>query len=249
MTGMHIFSSRAEKYARYRWDYAPEALREIHDAAQITPVAVVADIGAGTGILTRHFLATAGRVLAVEPDPAMRQQAALRLGQNPNLVLLAGFAEALPLAAGSVDVLVTAQAHNWFVPALARAEFRRVLKPGGWLAMLRNRMTDARLAEDSGAIFPPETDTGAYMPGLGTPLEYYYEGGAVRSGVFPFETRQTWEQYLGALDSASFAPEEGSPYYPAYVQRARQAFDRLSTAGVLISSAQTELRLGQPKLG
>ncbi len=245
MAGFHIFSSKAEKYARFRWDYTPEALRTIGEGANINPTTLLADVGAGTGILTRHFVDAAGWVWAVEPDPAMRAQAACCLRPAPNLALVAGCAEALPFAAGSLDVLVSAQAANWFVPALARAEFRRVLRPGGWLAMLKNRGTDLRLAEATRGIYPPETDTETSMPGLGTPLEYYYEGGSLRTAQFPFTIRQTWAQFLGALDSASFAPDEGNPHYAAYARRARQAFERLSDDGVLTSTGQTELWLGQ----
>ena len=48
MDSTHVFSTKAEKYARYRWSYAPEAIQTIFDVTGITDASVVADIGAGT---------------------------------------------------------------------------------------------------------------------------------------------------------------------------------------------------------
>jgi ubiquinone/menaquinone biosynthesis C-methylase UbiE len=75
------YSSKAEKYARYRWDYSPLAIQAVFDSAHITRASSIADIGAGTGILTRHFVGRAGRVWAIEPNAEMRQMAEKCIGQ------------------------------------------------------------------------------------------------------------------------------------------------------------------------
>jgi hypothetical protein len=54
-----VYSSKAEKYARYRWEYAPRAVEAIFIFAGLSGDSIVADIGAGSGILTRQFV---GRV-------------------------------------------------------------------------------------------------------------------------------------------------------------------------------------------
>jgi hypothetical protein len=48
------YSSKAEKYAKYRWGYAAQAIQTIFDVTGISSQSCVADIGAGTGILTGH---------------------------------------------------------------------------------------------------------------------------------------------------------------------------------------------------
>jgi 16S rRNA A1518/A1519 N6-dimethyltransferase RsmA/KsgA/DIM1 with predicted DNA glycosylase/AP lyase activity len=79
-----LFSSKAEKYARYRWDYAQQAIHTILDKTQPTSDTLLLDVGAGTGILTRHFTGIAGRVLALEPNPEMRRLAARGMPAVPS---------------------------------------------------------------------------------------------------------------------------------------------------------------------
>ena len=81
MDPTEVFSSKAEKYARYRWGYAPEAIQTIFDRAGITQESTVADIGAGTGILTREFVGRVGQIFAVEPNPEMRAILTRQLGR------------------------------------------------------------------------------------------------------------------------------------------------------------------------
>jgi SAM-dependent methyltransferase len=67
------FSDRAETYAKYRPGYPDDTLRFLE--ALVAPSAAVADIGSGTGILTRELLKSGYDVWAVEPNEAMRTAA------------------------------------------------------------------------------------------------------------------------------------------------------------------------------
>jgi len=133
------FSRRVDDYVRHRPHY-PEAVLEILRAeVGLTPAAVLADIGAGTGISTELFLRHGHRVHAVEPNAEMRAAAEAQLGRWPGFVSVNGTAEATTLPAASVDGIVAAQAFHWFQPEPTRAEFRRILRPGGWVALFWNR--------------------------------------------------------------------------------------------------------------
>jgi ubiquinone/menaquinone biosynthesis C-methylase UbiE len=92
----------------------------------------VLDLGAGTGKLARLLAASGARVVAVEPVAAMR-------ALIPEAVeVVAGSAETIPLRDASVDAVTIAQAFQWFRPQQALAEIRRVLRPGGRLALVAN---------------------------------------------------------------------------------------------------------------
>ncbi len=109
---------------------------ELIEQMPLSPSATVVDVAAGTGKLTRTLAARFARVIAVEPDDAMR-----RLIDGGEAV--AGTAEALPLLDASVDAVFTADAFHWFDGERAVAEFARVLRPGGVVALLWNRTEPA----------------------------------------------------------------------------------------------------------
>ncbi|MFC6010688.1 class I SAM-dependent methyltransferase [Nocardia lasii] len=96
---------------------------------------VVLDLGAGTGKLSGGLLEAGVRVIAVEPDDAMRGEFERRY---PGVTALSGAAEAIPLADGAVDAVVAGQAFHWFDQALAFPEIARVLRPGGVFAAFWN---------------------------------------------------------------------------------------------------------------
>jgi SAM-dependent methyltransferase len=101
----------------------------------VRPGRRVLDLGAGTGMLTRHLLARGAEVIAAEPVAGMRT--VLR-DAHPAALTVAARAEALPLPDGTVDAVTVAQAFHWFDADAALAEMHRVLRPGGLVAVLFN---------------------------------------------------------------------------------------------------------------
>jgi SAM-dependent methyltransferase len=137
------FADVAADYERGRPGYPPGAVA----ALGLDAGARVADVGAGTGKLTRALVAAGLEVVAVEPFAAMR--AAL-----PDVEVLDGTAEALPLAGASVDAVVCGDAFHWFDGARAAPELARVIRPGGVLGLLWN--TAAGEAADDGHAWAGE---------------------------------------------------------------------------------------------
>jgi ubiquinone/menaquinone biosynthesis C-methylase UbiE len=241
-----IFSSKAEKYARYRWDYAPQAIRRIFELAGVGDQSVVVDIGAGTGILTRHFAGKCRLVYAIEPNGPMRALAEQALLEKTGWQALDGRAEATGLAAHSIDLVTVAQALNWFDPLPTREEFRRILKPGGWLAAIRNKGSyGSRLDAALEHVYPAETATTAWMKGQGAPLSFYFGDQDFLQETYTFSQPENWEQFFGSLATASYAPDEGSPLYRRFEQSARAAFDRFNKGGVVVSDVETRLCIGR----
>ncbi|MGM1017587.1 MAG: class I SAM-dependent methyltransferase [Actinomycetota bacterium] len=96
----------------------------------------IADVGAGTGKLTRVLdQAPGAEVVAVDPDPGML--AALR-DAVPGIPTFRGSAERMPLPDASVDAAVLGQAWHWVEPVAASAELGRVVRSGGVLGLIWN---------------------------------------------------------------------------------------------------------------
>jgi len=130
------FGAVADDYERARPWYADEALAWL---AGRLPVGRVLDLAAGTGKLTRQLLALGASVVAVEPDAGMR---ATFERVVPGVEMLAGAAEAIPLADASVDSVFVGQAFHWFRTEAALAEMHRGVRPGGGFGLLWNTWHD-----------------------------------------------------------------------------------------------------------
>lgn len=122
------FGLAAEEYDRSRPRPPREALQWMLTGEEH----VVLDLGAGTGQISRQLRGRADlEVVAVEPDRAMRKVLSRRC---PDVRVLDGTAEHIPLDDGSVDAVLVGSAWHWFDPLLAVPEVARVLRVDGRLA-------------------------------------------------------------------------------------------------------------------
>lgn len=135
------FDGAAALYGQHRPGY-PEALYDTVEelAGRRFAGARVADVGAGTGIGTAPMRARGARVVAVEPGDGM---AAEFRRTRPGIPVVRGDGNRLPLAGDAFDFLTYAQAWHWTDPALSVPEARRVLKPGGALAIWWNDLDES----------------------------------------------------------------------------------------------------------
>ena len=128
------FGAHADAYERARPAWPEEAARWLlPDGGEL-----VAELGAGTGKLTRAVAALGVRVVAVEPDPRM-----LAVLREAGLDGVEGSAEEIPLENGEADGVVAGSSLHWFELEPALREMHRVLKQGGRLGFGWNHR-DAR---------------------------------------------------------------------------------------------------------
>jgi SAM-dependent methyltransferase len=127
------FAGVSETYERGRPDYPPAVAGALAAELGLRPGAIVLDLAAGTGKLTRRLLQAGFDVVAVEPQAELRAILTARVGSER---VREGVAEAIPLPDASVDAVTVASAFHWFDQPVALAEIHRVLRPHGGLAVV-----------------------------------------------------------------------------------------------------------------
>jgi SAM-dependent methyltransferase len=241
------FSSRVEKYARYRPGYPKAVLELLETECGLSEGSVVADVASGTGLLAELFLENGNRVFGVEPNDEMRRAGERRLERHGSFASVTGTAEATTLDGGSVDFVVVGQAFHWFEPASTRAEFARILKPGGWVALLWNdprrdatpflaayeRLIQSYKTEEY-KEFDLEEEVGAFF-GTGG-----YDHRA-------FRHRQTFDLdgLEGRVLSSSYVPDKGEPGYGAMIEELGRIFAVHEEEGRVAIDYETRVYYGR----
>ena len=228
------FSDRADDYAKWRPSYPPEVV----DTMGLAPGALVADIGAGTGISSELFLRRGYRVVAVEPNAAMREKAERALTAYPDFRATTGTAEATGFQDESVDAVFCAQAFHWFDAKRARDEFLRIVKPSSVIGICWNdRRRDGsaflhgleslfmRHSADYRERIHPRTVAAMAS------VERTFAPRRVDVAILPNAQTFDWDGLLGRVRSASYVPLEGCPEHETFFDGLRALFDAESTGG------------------
>ena len=223
------FTSRVEDYVRYRPGYPGDALRD----ARRPGTSRRRFRGGRRGIGHRHPLARppgvgGARVVGIEPNAAMRAAAEKDLAAHPRFESVDASAEATGLPDASADLVVAGQAFHWFDPARARAEFARILRPAGLVALVWNQRRDSpqnreyiemleRFAPDYALVRESERSSEPKMRAFFAPA-------SPRMAVFENEQRLDEAGYIGRLLSSSYAPPAGHPAHAPMLARAAEIF-------------------------
>jgi SAM-dependent methyltransferase len=133
------FDRSARLYERGRPDYPASAVRFVTSTFGLGRGSVIVDLAAGTGKLTRALQVTGAALVAVEPMPGMRRVFRRAV---PNVPVVDGRAEAIPLPDGLADAVFVGQAFHWFRGGPALKEIARVLRPDGVLVLVWNTRDD-----------------------------------------------------------------------------------------------------------
>jgi ubiquinone/menaquinone biosynthesis C-methylase UbiE len=235
------FSSRVDAYREFRPRYPTAVIDLLQRQCSLTPASVIADIGAGTGMLAELFLRQGNSVFAVEPNRAMRAACEELRPQYPKLTCIDGSAEATTLPDHAADFVTVGQALHWFDLSNARAEFVRILQPGGWCAVIYN---ERRIAGDAfhdgyervlNAFGIDYECVRSKYPQQQKLAEFFtaQKGAtaAMQQSSFPNAQEFDLSGLKGRILSSSYIPQLGHPRYPAMLRQVEELFSQCQKDG------------------
>ena len=249
MDNTRRFTDRADYYVKYRPSYPKEAIDFMYGALGFSGRSVIADVGSGTGILTKLLLERGSTVYAVEPNRQMRELAERALGDEPNFYSIDGTAERTGLPDQAVDFIVCAQSFHWFDRDSARREFRRILRSGGIVVLMWNeprKETDEFTGqyEKLGREFGKDYERISHRNWSIDQLRPFFQDGVCHEAEFDNEQNLDFEGFRGRLLSSSYMPLPGDDKYEALMEKARNLFDAFNRDGVVTIRYRTELFYG-----
>lgn len=251
------FEDRVQDYLRSRPGYPRQVLDVLREAMGVPPPTgladfrldwSVADLGAGTGLLSLPFLEAGCAVRGVDPSPSMVEAARRVLARFPGFSVSEGRAEATGLADGSVDLAVAGQAFHWFDPDGVRRELQRILRGPKVVAIVWNRR------RQDGAPFAVAYET--FLKSWGIDYEAVmarYESAEGLRALFgrdfaprllPNHQRLDREGLLSRLRSCSYLPGAGHERFSAMVRAAEGLFEAHAQGGFVTLNYDTAIYAG-----
>lgn len=229
------FSNRVENYIKYRPHYPPEMLDYLIEQKVLNKNSVIADIGSGTGISSELFLRNGNSVYGVEPNNEMREAAERLLAGNENFISINGTAEDTTLKDNSIDLITAGQAFHWFDIKKAKTEFKRIIKPGGYAALIWNiknaRHSPFMMGYESLLLKHGNDYRNLRHENVGVKEFSFLFDNRYKTKFFDNEQVLDYEGFKGRMLSASYIPAENEPGFEEMISDLEVLFNKYQQNG------------------
>ncbi len=240
------FTGRASSYTKGRPPY-PKGILELMRSLGADDQSRIADIGAGTGRLTRMLGELDAFVTAVEPSADMLEECRHTCHELPRVTYMEAPAEETRLERGSVDFITVAQAFHWLDKDRCRTEFQRILKPGGRVLLIWNLMKgDDPFVEAYSNVLQDFTikQTAGNASGDHLKAKREFFGSDIK--LVQMENAHTLdeEELIHHGLSLSYTPSADHPDYQPFVNALGTLFREHCQEGSLTIPYETEVTIG-----
>jgi ubiquinone/menaquinone biosynthesis C-methylase UbiE len=235
------FDDYVDLYDTYRLSYNVDVLRDVVKfiTAIKKPIAI-ADMGSGTGILTRQLLKyNFDKYYAIEPNKLM-QEFSIAKDKKNTITHINALSEKTTIPSSTIDVIFVGTAIHWFEPKKTLKEFKRILKKGGFLVMLSNGYS-GQISEDLSVVHKKYqkqipnsvTKDERYPKGMRYYSNKYYTTISRKNITVPLD------QFIGLELSMSSAPKKSNKIYDKYIYDLTSIYKKYCKSGKLVRTNRT----------
>lgn len=231
------FSDRVDNYIKYRPGYPNEIIDYLKAQDILKADSIIADIGSGTGISSELFLKNGNTAYGVEPNKEMRGAAERLLAGYTIFKSIIGTAEETTLPNTSIDLISAGQAFHWFDIPKAKTEFKRILRPGGFVVLIWNEKQLAsspfmkayeemllKYGTDYAEVKHENIDESMFNS--------FFDHG-FKLNTFPNEQMFDFIGIKGRLLSSSYAPATEHPEYAPLIEELQRIFNKYNENGTI----------------
>ena len=222
------FRRQAATYALWRRDYSDELYDAIAERTGAGTGRLAVDVGCGTGFVTASLIHRGWAAVGADFSGPMLAEARVAAGGTLRLVRARG--ETLPVRDGQASLITCGTSFHWLAPAPALDEFRRVLEPGGWVALFWRYA--ARGEPSDRLVMDVMSEVGVPMPGTFeqfrvhppdpfTGSRFENVSAAVLHPVLSF----TAEEFHGYVSTFEWCRRFAGSKHEAFLARLREALE------------------------
>ena len=217
------FTGKAKFYSG-RPNYPQECIEYLIDKFELKNDGVIADIGAGTGILTKSFLDIGYSVYAVEPNGDMFGELQRNCAHYPNAIVFNTTAENTNILENTCDAVVVGTAFHWFEKDKFREECNRILRGKKMVAILRiSNNTDADKEIDKMRHYTEQDIQSA---------KEFFRDGFFEHIKFEYSEAFDEDRLINNLLSSATAPLPSDARFDDYVEKCRTVYSKHFENGI-----------------
>ncbi|MCM1115196.1 MAG: class I SAM-dependent methyltransferase [Clostridium sp.] len=248
MNNTNLFSGRAEVYTIARPAYPKALIDELYTNYGVSSNSVIADIGSGTGKLTKQLLDKGSTVYAVEPNEDMRSVAERELSKYSNFISVSGNSENTLLPDYCVDLITVAQAFHWFDIKKFRLECDRIKKDNSKIILIWNsRDLTSDFNRESYEIYSKYCPRFKGFHG-GTKVDDIrfaeFFNGRYEHIIFDNPLMFTKDMFISRSLSGSYSLQEGDEYFDDYIASLEKLFDKYAVNELVKMNNKTDAYIG-----